>query len=413
MTDTIRVGVVEFGDRKFLQLQWRDPDTGKLKTQSSKKTVKRDAEREAAKLEDKLAKGTFRRSTRTTWDDFWQRYDDEVLTGLANKTAHKALTVRNVVKKILNPERITEVTTSRLSYLQAELRKRNCTDSTIDGYLAHLRAAFQWGVKVGVLLQVPEIIRPPRVKGRSMSKGRPITGEEFDRMLACVPAIVAPVPKKALTERKAAARELRDKAAIASWRHYLRGLWWSGLRLGESLELYWDRDDRHSVDLSGKRPMLRIIAELEKGNQDRLLPIAPEFYEFLMATPEAERTGRVFKPMRRCHEGERLSDDVVTRTISEIGKKAGVKVWTHPLTAKVKYATAHDLRRSFGYRWASRVMPAMLQQMMRHESIDTTMQFYVGRNAEATADTVWEAFRLATNTFTNTAPKTDEIPAET
>lgn len=36
-------------------------------------------------------------------------------------------------------------------------------------------------------------------------------------------------------------------------------------------------------------------------------------------------------------------------------------------------------------------MPAVLQQLMRHEDISTTMRFYVGKNAEATADAVWEA----------------------
>ena len=76
--------------------------------------------------------------------------------------------------------------------------------------------------------------------------------------------------------------------AAPSWKHYLRGLWLSGLRLEESLELYWDRDDQLCVDLSGKRPMLRIPGELEKGNQDRLLPMAPEFAEFLLATPTVD-----------------------------------------------------------------------------------------------------------------------------
>ena len=42
--------------------------------------------------------------------------------------------------------------------------------------------------------------------------------------------------------------------------------------------------------------MLRIPAELEKGNQDRILPIAPEFVEFLERTPVDERTGYVFNP---------------------------------------------------------------------------------------------------------------------
>jgi hypothetical protein len=32
---------------------------------------------------------------------------------------------------------------------------------------------------------------------------------------------------------------------------------------------------------------------------------------------------------------------------------------------------------------------------MRYESIDTTMRYYVGRSAQATADVVWEAYNKA------------------
>ena len=92
-----------------------------------------------------------------------------------------------------------------------------------------------------------------------------------------------------------------------SWIDYLNGLWWSGLRLAESLELYWDRQDRLCVDLTGKRPMLRIPAALEKGNRDRLLPMAPEFAEWLAEVPFPARHGRVFRPeggsVTRCEEG--------------------------------------------------------------------------------------------------------------
>jgi hypothetical protein len=41
-----------------------------------------------------------------------------------------------------------------------------------------------------------------------------------------------------------------------------------------------------------------------------------------------------------------------------------------PEAVRIKYASAHDLRRAFGLRWSSRVMPAVLQQLMRHESIE-------------------------------------------
>jgi integrase len=74
------------------------------------------------------------------------------------------------------------------------------------------------------------------------------------------------------------------------------------------------------------------------------------------------------------------------------------------VNGKAKYGSAHDLRRSFGERWATRVMPHLLQQLMRHEDINTTMRYYVGRNAETTADALWDA---VANTSANTACVSD------
>ncbi|MFO1002650.1 MAG: hypothetical protein U0936_20155, partial [Planctomycetaceae bacterium] len=96
--------------------------------------------------------------------------------------------------------------------------------------------------------------------------------------------------------------------------------------------------------------------------------------------PKAQRGGSVIRRV-----------DTVSSIIVEMGQKAGVKV-NEKSKDKTKYASAHDLRRSFGFRWAMRVMPPVLMQLMRHESIQTTQEFYVGRNAEAAADVVWDAF---------------------
>jgi hypothetical protein len=38
-------------------------------------------------------------------------------------------------------------------------------------------------------------------------------------------------------------------------------------------------------------------------------------------------------------------------------------------------------------------MPAVLQILMRHADIKTTMKFYAEQDAEETADVVWEAAR--------------------
>ena len=84
------------------------------------------------------------------------------------------------------------------------------------------------------------------------------------------------------------------------------------MRLGEPLELFWDRDAKLCVDLSGRRPMLRIRAELEKGFQDRLLPMTPEFAEFLLETPESEWTGRVFSPKPIRDRGRPLGENYVS-----------------------------------------------------------------------------------------------------
>ncbi len=219
---------------------------------------------------------------------------------------------------------------------------------------------------------LPEIRKPKRATTSKVMKGRPITQEEFERMLAKTEKVVG-------TE------------AAMSWKHYLEGLWWSGLRLAESLDLYWDDDSKLQVVFVENEPMLRILSSLEKGNKDRLLPIAPEFADFLLKTPKPMRNGRVFRLKPRKVHGDRLTADRVTRIIAKIGEEAKVVVDK----ARNKFATAHDLRRSFGERWASRVMPQVLMELMRHESIDTTLKYYVGRNAQRTSKVLRDAYEKA------------------
>jgi integrase len=81
------------------------------------------------------------------------------------------------------------------------------------------------------------------------------------------------------------------------------------------------------------------------------------------------------------------------RVISEIGKKANVLV----NKADGKFASAHDLRRSFGTRWAARVKPATLQLLMRHKSIETTMKYYVCQDSDDVADELWASYEALRN----------------
>jgi integrase len=397
----IKVNVVEFGDRRHYQMQYVDPLTGRKKTRStgiSKTGLKRDrteAERVAAKWEAELREGRYCDPCKTSWDQFRNRYESEVLPSLAEGTDKKVFTVFNSVAKLLSPSKLKDLTAERLSYYQSKLREREASESTIESYLGHLQAALKWAVDIGLLDSLPKIKRPRRAKKSKVMKGRPITGEEFDRMIGKIPSVVG-------EERS------------ASWKFYLRGLWLSGLRLEESLELWWDREDRLRVDLSGKHPLFIVKGEHEKGNKDRHLPMAPEFAEFLFDVPKNQRVGRVFTPKPARQHGERLSTDCVSRTISEVGEAAKVKVNTDAKGA-VKYASAQDLRRSFGERWAPRVMPQVLMELMRHESIETTLRYYVGRNAQATADILWVAHEKSQegNISGNTSQNDQKTPAST
>jgi integrase len=383
--EDIKVLVVDYGPRRSLMLRYTDPTDGRQKTKSAKTRSRKEALKAAGQWQDELRNGRYHAASTMTWQDFRQRYENEVLAGLADGTDHKAQGVFNHVESILNPMLLRHLTEQRISYLQAELRNRGRSKATIKGILAHLGAALRWAAKMKLIPTAPVIESPKRAKGSTLMKGRPIVLEEFERMLAAVERVVD-APRKLPNGAVAASLH-----RAASWRHYLRGLWLSGLRLGESLDLTWERnDDGLYVDLSGRRPMLRISADAEKGNKDRLLPCSPEFAEFLLATPEVERVGYVFNPLAEhpCG-GSRLGNSQTGRTISAIGRAAGVKV------SDKKFASAHDLRRSFGERWASRVMPQVLMELMRHESIETTLRFYVGKNAERTADVLWAAHEQA------------------
>jgi integrase len=240
-------------------------------------------------------------------------------------------------------------------------------DTTIAVYLAHLRPALSWAVSMGMLPKVPEMHMPVRVKGRKLMRGRPLTNDEFEAMISAVIKV--------------------RKHDTAVWKHYLRGLWLSGLRLEESSVLSWDEDAAFAVDLSGRHPRFRIYAEAEKGHQDRLLPMTPDFAELLLQTPGETRAGKVFKLVGKFTH-QPISPRRVGRVVSQIGEKAKVVV----NCGDGKFASAHDLRRSFGSRWARRVMPATLQLLMRHESIETTMKCYVDLEADELGDELWKSF---------------------
>ena len=388
--DQVRVHVIREKDRPNLVMRYQDPITGKQVKKSAGTSSRKGALKKASQWEAEINEGRYKRPQKITWDEFREIYECEKLSSVTQGTRDAAASAMNHLERVINPKRLSSLTSAVLSRFQSDLPKEGMKDTTIDAHLGHLQAALSWAVGNEYLREMPKMHRPKRVKGRKFARGRAIVKEEYERMLqAC---------------------ETTRPRDFGAWRRYHEGLWLSGLRLEESLALSWDADSDFAIDLSGKHPRFRIAADAQKSGKDQLLPMTPDFAEWLLRTPESEREGRVFRIVG-LQSGQPVTSKRISRLVTKIGEKAGVvvnrevkKVKEKILDPKteqptgrtrlvekevVKYASAHDLRRSFGTRWAKRVMPATLKLLMRHESIDTTMRYYVEMDVDDVAADLW------------------------
>jgi integrase len=340
--------------------RWREESTGESK--------RREAERAAARIVKRAESET--RDEIYGWAAFKDRYEAEHLSGLAPKTQQAFRTAANRLIELCPIDSINELDTQCLVRFAAKLREEGRSEATIQAYRDHLRMALRWAVAVELISTMPAAPRLKRVARGTKSRGRQLAREEAERIVMQLPAIVG-------------------AEAAKRWAWNLEGLWRSGMRIGETFAFSWEPQGgcHYVTEIDGSRPKITILAESEKGFANRTIPMAPDFAAMLRAVPVNRRSGMVFKwPGMK---GGEVVAKTVEKRIAAAGKAAGVVV-SESSDGSRNYATAHDFRRSFGARWANKVMPIVLQQLMRHESIETTMKYYVGQNADRTADTLWK-----------------------
>ncbi|MCO6044702.1 tyrosine-type recombinase/integrase [Aeoliella sp. ICT_H6.2] len=376
MAEEIKVYTFLPADRTNYQMRYRDPYDGKERTRSAGCRTKKEAERAAAVWEDELRRGVYVPTSKATWQDLVDHYVEHVLPGLGTGTATTYLSTFNVFGKVATPARVADFTTNRVTRFVAQCRENGLSDATIARHLRTLKVLARWAHGQGILSIVPKFEMPKRAKGSKRMKGRPVTLQEFNEMLAKVPAVLPEWPSV--------------PQDVDAWRFYLKGLWCSGLRLGESLALRWDdAPGAIVVDYSRQHPLFRIPAEAQKSGKDQMLPMVPEFARLLGTAAPEDRSGPVFAVGTSRH--------IVGKVVSAIGQAAGVVVDSK----SGKFASAHDLRRSFGSRWSRKVMPAVLKELMRHANVATTLDFYVGDDAQRTAAELWGMETPAANSLPN------------
>lgn len=165
--DEIKVKVTKHGGRKYLVMYYDDPITGKREQRSTRQESRREADRVAAKWEADLRSGRYLPDARISWQQFRERYEDEKLASLAEHSQQSATAVFNHLENIINPQRLANINATTLSRFQAELRKTGIAETSIAGYLGHLRSALNWAVKMKLLPKCQRSKCPNRPKAES------------------------------------------------------------------------------------------------------------------------------------------------------------------------------------------------------------------------------------------------------
>ena len=384
-----KVRIVRYPDRPY-QLRYDCPVEKRQIRISTGTREDEEAERQKAELQAKLLLGLSVSDDRARvlgpemeWPDFREQYRVFHLTSVRDSTAAAAESRLDIAERILKPRTLGDVADpSALQQLQAKLlageqsrRGKPRSPHTVKGYMAHILAALNWANLQNWLPAAPKVRKIKTSRQKAM-KGRPITKDEFQRMLEAVQGVVG-------------------ETAAESWKYVLRGLWESALRINELMNVSWDKPGTIRPKWKdGIHPCLVIPAAMQKNNSDEEIPLLPGFEKLLLETQPERRTGWVFEPkslqakLGRGIRHKRPDGDWVGKVISRIGKAA--KIVVEEADAKTgrpeKYASAHDLRRSCGEQLREAgVPPLVISRVMRHSSWETTQRHYAPGNVQSDA----------------------------
>jgi integrase len=334
------VWVQLFPDRPHLMLQWHDPETGKRKSKTAGTCNPLEAERARADLEYELNNGLHQGGARMSWEKFRELFEAEHVAPLRPATRRNYAAALDTFERHCSPKRLDLVTTRTVSAYAAALRsaptcgRPGAAASTVRVRLQFLRTALRWAVEQELLAKAPRFLRV-KVPDR---KPQPVALEVFERLL--------------------------EKAPDATMRAFLLAGWLAGLRLAEAFALEWEANEKAPwVDFERRR--IWLPAEFAKGASDQWVPLAPQLAEALLALPRAGR--KVFR--FTCAGGRSAALNTVGWRVIELARAAGVKL------------SMHALRRGFGCRYAGKVPAQVLQKLMRHRNIRTTVDYYANVDA--------------------------------
>lgn len=341
--DTAREGTV---------FRWTDR-SGKHQRQYTGKRTNNRIEEARQELEADLN----RTGTGQRWSAFVRRAEREYFDGLAIRSIEKTQQTLRKFERLHGDFDCAELSTGHMLDFQTSLRDAGLASATIDSTMQTLWAVVRWGVDFDLL---PAINRPrkrnrKRDRVTQKAKGRSLTGEEIDRMIAAVPQVVC---------------KGEDADAFVRAIHAARLM---GLRLDDCHRLRFDpAPGAHWVTLDARQPFVT-FCNSQKSGETEDVPLTDAAVAWLKSLPAVEWIAR-----GRGERGWHKTTNRTCRVVSAAGEKA--RILTKATGGKgggPKWASLHDCRRTFATQLlASGLTIKEVQKRTRHADHNTLLQYY-------------------------------------
>lgn len=227
------------------------------------------------------------------WNECFEKYRQHRQSRIRETSLDDAVSRLNIAERIFENHRQAQgideglpvhdvMTLDKLEFLQARLlagdegRYDHRSPNTVNGILKAIMSFVRFCHTRGWINSIPPL---EKIKTDEVMKGRPVTTEEFERMLEVTGRVVG-------------------SSSAPSWQFALNVLWESGFRIGDLMDFHWI-DDRHINPVFPTRnqqhPTL-IIPSTQKNGRVQEIPMLPGLQELLLDVPKTDRFSWVVNP---------------------------------------------------------------------------------------------------------------------
>ncbi|MEL6897286.1 MAG: tyrosine-type recombinase/integrase, partial [Planctomycetota bacterium] len=329
------------------------------------------------------------------WSKFVERFNGSFLEGMTKGGQGKPRTMVNRMTNYLNESGFGDIACSDINEdiilaIQEQERAAGLAQMTVRTNMGALWAVLNWGAENNLLPRLHRPRKRVRKKDRkqaSKAKGRSLTMEEIERMIDAINRNATHDP----SHKQKCMRTVRkdsESAEIAVRAIHVMRL--TGGRLDDVHCLRWDpsHDDHYIESLNGRTPAILYTPE-QKSGVEQSIPLTPMAVQYLQSI--AADDGYVCRMTGR--QGEHSTANRLGRIIANAGRAAGVVVKPNGgRFGKTKFASAHDLRRTFASSMLDHLTLRDAQKMMRHASLETLITFYSDTLDEELATNIRERF---------------------